>query len=471
MARSTLASMARAGKPGAAGGWDARLRRVGDTLQRGQTAIRIAQWLFVAIYLTLLLAPALAPLWPAHEQMLARVALMAEILFWGVWWPLVILSMMLVGQFWCGLLCPDGTLTEFASRRGLARKIPAWMRRGALPIVLFAMIVSYEHIAGSRHSHGGTLLVLGSMSLAALATGLLYGRGKRVWCRYVCPTGGVFSLLARCAALHFKVDREAWDSALRPVPRAVDCPPLLDVRRLISNEKCNMCGRCSGHRDAVALSRRPPGHEIATLRREEVRLWEAAGILFVLIGLFYAGVHWPASVWFGRLNASAAGALARLGAADTVPPWWLFEARPGIAASWSALFSACASVLAMALALGAAVALPLFAAARGQLIEAGRLVYGLLPLAGLGLFLGALEHSFVLLRGAGITLEAMHVYGVRAVVLTAGVGWSSWLGIRLLSHDGTRRGRWMRGVSFACYGMAILLLASAYQWAPITPMA
>lgn len=53
-----------------------------------------------------------------------------------------------------------------------------------------------------------TLLTLGGSALAAVAVGLLYGSNQRVWCRYLCPSSGVFGLLAKVAPLHFAVERE-----------------------------------------------------------------------------------------------------------------------------------------------------------------------------------------------------------------------------------------------------------------------
>ena len=54
------------------------------------------------------------------------------------------------------------------------------------------------------------LLVLGSSTLAAVAVGFVYGKGKRAWCRHLCPVNGVFALLAKVAPLHYRVDEDAW---------------------------------------------------------------------------------------------------------------------------------------------------------------------------------------------------------------------------------------------------------------------
>ena len=71
------------------------------------------------------------------------------------------------------------------------------------------------------------LLVLGGSTVAALAVGFVYGKGKRVWCRHLCPANGVFALLAKLAPLHFAADERAWRE-YGGRPARVDCAPLVD---------------------------------------------------------------------------------------------------------------------------------------------------------------------------------------------------------------------------------------------------
>ena len=75
------------------------------------------------------------------------------------------------------------------------------------------------------------LLILGGSTVAAAFIGYFYGKGKRVWCRYLCPVSGVFGLLARLAPVQFKVDRDAWNRYPQRTP-AADCAPLLSVSHL-----------------------------------------------------------------------------------------------------------------------------------------------------------------------------------------------------------------------------------------------
>jgi len=91
------------------------LKGLGDWLQRRQAWVRCLQWGLVVCYYTLLFVPAILPQPADRADALSSLAGVAEIIFWGFWWPAVILSMMLFGQFWCGVLCPDGALTEWAS--------------------------------------------------------------------------------------------------------------------------------------------------------------------------------------------------------------------------------------------------------------------------------------------------------------------------------------------------------------------
>jgi polyferredoxin len=381
---------------------------LGDRLQRRQDLVRQVQWAVVALYTTLLVAPVVVPA--------AGLGRIAEALFWGLWWPGVILSMMLVGQFWCGVFCPDGTVTEFVSRHGKGLKPAQWLRWAGWPLAIYALLTWFSDGFQAHRSAWGTLLVVGGMSGLAILTGAFFGRSKRVWCRYLCPVMSIFSLLSRCSVLHFKVDRCRWDKAQKPVPKPVDCPLLLDVRRLSSNEKCNMCGRCSGHRGAVELAWRRPGAEIESLRDNELRLWDAVAVCYGLFGLSAAGIHWHS----GLLEIAV-----------------------------------------VALVLGSLTAVLLLFGASGRRNLAVRLSYGLIPLAGLGLVLGAAEHSLALLAAEGLDTQST-VSWLRGAGVILGLAWSGRLGWVLTGGLPIRR----RTVAVAGYGAALAVLACTIQFAP-----
>ena len=411
----------------------AALQSFGNLLQRRQDVVRCLQWGFVVIYLSLLLLPVLLPMTPVDAAIVRRVAFSAEVIFWGIWWPAVILSVLLVGQFWCGVLCPDGTLTEFASRHGRRGKIPTWVRWSGWPLLGFSLIYFYEHVVDAYSQPGVILLTVGGASLLALLTGALLGRGKRVWCRYLCPAGSIFSLLSRCAVLHFKVDRAAWDAAPRPQPKPVDCPPLLDVRRLRSSEKCSMCGRCSGHRDAVALSFRSPGSEIERMGDDEVRVFDALAICFVLAGLCYAALHWqsgPAYLWLKGLITPVPAAIS--------------------------------AIVLTALAVGALLFAGLLFSSGWRLRPAARLAYGLIPLAGLGLFLGSVDYAWRLLAAAGYDISLLRLV-LKCVVLIVAGAWSLHMGWALVARSEAGRG------AAVGYLAIVLVLSALFLFAPLAP--
>lgn len=84
------------------------LVRIGDALRRHRRTILALQWLVVGAYAVLVAIPAFLPLPPAGDGILSNLTLFAQFAFWGLWWPFVIASTMLVGRAWCGILCPEG---------------------------------------------------------------------------------------------------------------------------------------------------------------------------------------------------------------------------------------------------------------------------------------------------------------------------------------------------------------------------
>lgn len=251
-------------KQGPAGFWPAVLPRLGDLLRRHRSFIIGLQWAMALVYLGLLIAPAMLPLPPADGRILHDLTLFAQFVFWGIWWPFVILSVMVLGRAWCGLLCPEGALSEFASGIGLGRPTPRWIKWEGWPFVAFIATTVYGQLISVYEYAAAALLVLGGSTVAAVAVGLLYGRRKRVWCRYLCPVSGIFSLLARLAPLHFKVDRAAWAASDTP-PKPIHCAPMVHIKSMRGAAQCHMCGQCSGHKDAIRLTPRLPGSEIAHL--------------------------------------------------------------------------------------------------------------------------------------------------------------------------------------------------------------
>ncbi|MHA7598641.1 4Fe-4S binding protein [Alicycliphilus sp. T452] len=470
-----------------------RLARLGDWMARHRRAILGLQWAIVLCYAVLVVLPAFLPhphpearLWagdlgaasfvadahgatqdkapyraPWHE----RLVLLAQYLFWGVWWPFVILSIMLMGRVWCGVLCPEGALSEWASHHGRGGAIPRWLRWGGWPVVGFILTTLYGQLISVYEYPQAALLILGGSTAAAVAVGLLYGRGKRVWCRYLCPVSGVFALLARIAPLHFKVDRQAWQ-AWPGRSGAVDCAPLLAVGQLSSMAQCHACGRCSGHRGAVQLATRSPQAEILSAR--PASLPEALLLVFGVLGVAMGAFQWTVSPWFVRGKQMAAEWLVGhevFWPLDTGAPWWLLTQYPeyGDAFSWLDGAAVLAYILAVALLLGGFIWLCTLAAARLGRLHWRALVLALVPLGGIGLFLGLSMMTVTHLRAEAAPLAWLP--WARAALLALATGWSWWLGARLLASAPLPR----RLAAWALWtlpvaGVALCWVLVFYRW-------
>lgn len=406
-------------------------------MQRYRRVILATQWIVVFFYLFLLIVPAFMPLPAEDAHLYDNLRLFAQFLFWGIWWPFVMLSTMLLGRVWCGVFCPEGALTEFASRHGLGHAIPRWMRWSGWPLTAFVCTTIYGQLISVYEYPQAALLILGGSTLAAVTVGFIYGRGKRVWCRYLCPANGVFSLLAKISPLHFAVNEDAWKRHPGRLPM-VDCAPLIDIRHMKSASACHACGRCSDYRGAVQLALRAPDREIRASGNKHVTTAEALMLIFGLIGIATAAFQWSSSAWFVQMKTAAAGWLIERDAFTLLQdnaPWWLLTHYPQANDVFTWLDGACilAFIVGGATALGVAVLIAVRAAAwlaRDATLSWQRLALALVPVAGMGIFLGLSMLTLSHLKTEKIALD--WVPQIRIGVLVLGSGFSGWLGLRLI---------------------------------------
>ncbi|HKJ95158.1 MAG TPA: 4Fe-4S binding protein [Gammaproteobacteria bacterium] len=446
------------------------LARLGHWMRRNRGAIQAVQWAIVCAYVFLLVVPALLPLPPDAAGILDSLTVFAQFVFWGIWWPFVILSMVLVGRTWCGVFCPEGALSEVASRHGLGRAIPRWMRWGGWPFVAFAGTTLYGQLASVYDYPGPALVVLGGSTMAAIVVGAIYGRNKRVWCRYLCPVNGVFGLLAKLSPLHFRADEHAWQRARESGqrPDRVNCPPLLALRGLDSASGCHMCGRCSGHRGAIALEPRRPGIEIETSGGRDTTAGEYVLLVFGMIGLAMGAFQWSASPWYITVKQAAATWLVGHGwiwPLQASAPWWLLTDYPAqndvltlLDASVLLLYVVVVTVLVGGLITAALAAGALALGPRPRRVMR-HLAHALIPVAGAGLFVGLFGTTLSLLRADGVPVY--WAGDLRAVMFAGASLWSLFLGWRLsAAHAGGSVMRRLGGTA----GVVLALVPILYGW-------
>ncbi|NOZ38473.1 MAG: 4Fe-4S binding protein [Gammaproteobacteria bacterium] len=413
------------------------LQRLGDVMQARRNLIQAIQWIVVIFYFSLLIWPAFLPLPKDYAHFYENLVLFAQFLFWGIWWPFVMLSMILLGRVWCGVFCPEGALSEWSSRYGLGHTIPHWMRWGGWPFVAFVLTTVYGQLISVYEYPKAALLILGGSTIAAMLVGFIYGRGKRVWCRHLCPANGVFSLLSRLAPIHFQVDRDTWKQAPRRTP-AVDCAPLINIRAMTGNSACHMCGRCSGYRNAISLETRSPNAEILSIEKKDANHWDILLLLFGMLGVATGAFQWSASPWFIQMKQSIAQWLIERDSfwmLNDNAPWWLLTHYPQTndVFTWLDGASILLYIGAMAFSIGGLILAGLWLA--GRILKEKealpwRLGYALTPLAGLSIFLGLSSLTLSMIKAEHI--ELIGIAELRASLLILAYIWSASLLWRLL---------------------------------------
>lgn len=447
-----------------------RAAQLGDWLLRHSALIRRVQWALVLVYLVLILVPPMLALPNETATVFNHLTTLAQWLFWGIWWPFVLLSMVLMGRVWCGVLCPEGFLSEWASRHGRQHSIPRWMRWPGWPFVAFVTTTVYGQMVSVYQYPKAVLLVLGGSTVAAVLVGYWYGREKRVWCRYLCPVSGVFGLLAKLAPWHFRVDAQAWQASHANLQRvvAVNCAPLVAIRKMEGASECHMCGRCSGHRQAVQLQWRPRSQEVAALGARDATGWQTVLLLLGVFGVALGAFQWTVSpLWVHAKQAAAEWLVAHdiWWPLSEDAPWWLLTHYPAQRDVFSWLDGAMllAYIAGVTLLMSGALATCVAAATRacGPWVRQRfhHLAQTLVPLGACSLFLGLSAMTVSLLRSEGVGVGWANP--VRGLLLAAASAWClqlAWLATGQHTRD------WRRRSAATLLLMPALALVNAAWW-------
>lgn len=205
-------------------------------------------------------------------------------LFWAWWWPVVLVLFPFLGRIWCAV-CPFMIYGEIAQKVSLwlfPRQLKKWPREtmerwgGWFVVVLFAAIFLWEELWDLSDTAYLSAYLLLLITAGAVIGSLLFER--RIWCRYLCPIGGMNGLYAKLSAIELRAQQGTCSAecttyqCYKGGPEKGEgmetdgCPLYSHPAQLQDNKDCVLCMTClkaCPHR-SVELNLRPPGIELWT---------------------------------------------------------------------------------------------------------------------------------------------------------------------------------------------------------------
>ena len=171
---------------------------------------------------------------------------------WRLWWPLVVISAIFIGRFWC-MICPVELVTAFFARIGLKFKRPRWILSGWVITLFYAivLIVGITILKIDLNPEYTSYYLLSILGIAVLS-GVIFE--KNTFCRYICPVGyllGIFSKMAICGWRIKKepvclscTDKSCINSKYLYKMNYKSCGVDLIPAEINSNSYCLLCGGC-----------------------------------------------------------------------------------------------------------------------------------------------------------------------------------------------------------------------------------
>jgi polyferredoxin len=403
-------------------------------------------------FLALLFLPLFLSEAPDNATALSHFTTFANYAIWGLWFPLVFISVVFSGRSWCGLLCPMGAASEWANKHGLRRAIPHWVRWPGTPVVSFLIITFLGQTVGVRDHPEAIAEVFGGTLVAAILLGYFYGRGKRAWCRHMCPIGLLLGVFSRLGALQFWPKRKQAGGDVY-TEKGI-CPTMIDINRKEESRHCIACFRCvnPNAKGGLFTHMRRPGEEVELIRDHHPNISEVM-FLFLGTGAALGGFLWLVLPFYNTLRQRVGEWFIEHGAywIGESGPWWLMSVHPERREVFNWLdfimivgfMGLCMLTLALILAATTWIAAWLAGKngadsdMRGRFIELG---YQYAPVAMVSMVIGLGGEIFELLHYVGLEDEGIGY--TKGILFIASLLWSAYLGDRILARQGSNK-RWL----------------------------
>ena len=404
------------------------------------------------LFLTLIFLPLFLPEPAENATPFNHFTLFSNYIMWGIWFPLVFLSVIFSGRSWCGLLCPMGAASEWANKVGLKKKVPAFIRWEGMPILSFLLITLLGQTVGVRDHPEAIAEVFGGIMLAAIIVGFVWGNRKRVWCRHFCPIGLLLGLFSRLGAVQFRPQQKKAGGE-KYAERGL-CPTMIDIMHKEESRHCIECFRCvhPKSKKGIRLRLRKPGEEIEQILTHNPNIFEVwffflgtgialGGFLWLILPEFQVfrqvlGEWFIENGWYWVGESGPAWLMSVHPERREVFNWLDFMAIVGFMLGIMVVFSA---ILYSLNWLATRMALRLGAMQDSKTVFI-TLAYQFMPVAMVALVVGIGGKIFDVLSLFGVSAQG--VVALKAVLFFISFIWSLWLGFRILDRleiNGSKR--------------------------------
>lgn len=203
-------------------------------------------------------------------------------MFWCYWWPGIFVLYPILGRIWCSV-CPFMIYGELVQKVRLAAgaKLQKWPKETLErwgPWFLFSLfggILVWEEVWDLPNT-----ACLSSWLLLLITAGAVIGSffyERRVWCRYLCPIGGMNGMFAKLSLTELRARQGVCSAECitygcykgsPPVPpeglAADGCPLYSHPAQLTDNRNCVLCMDCmkACPHSSVELKLRVPGADL-----------------------------------------------------------------------------------------------------------------------------------------------------------------------------------------------------------------